>query len=140
MRAAALALVLAMNAPAAAEAPVVAAVDEAEVAVLGGALIDTGALVRARAIVEPSMFSAPRHGPIWSAFLALHDRGVTVDVITVAWLAWWTRSRVPPTSNTTPASSRSETDETGFGGPWTASASPSTPRPWTRSSTRRRSS
>ena len=41
MRAAALALVLAMNAPAAAEAPVVAAVDEAGVAVLGGALIDT---------------------------------------------------------------------------------------------------
>lgn len=57
---------------------------EAEVAVLGGMLIDSDAVARAMEIVSDAMFSAEAHRRIFRAALRLFERGQATDVIIVA--------------------------------------------------------
>ena len=55
----------------------------AEQAVISAGLLDASALKRCRDILEPKHFYAEAHRLIWEAMLAIADRGVAVDVVTV---------------------------------------------------------
>lgn len=57
---------------------------EAERAVLGGVLLDNGALADVEALVAPEQFYAPAHATIFGAMLALARRGEPIDVVTLA--------------------------------------------------------
>jgi len=56
---------------------------EAEQATLGAALIDDGAVARARAIVAPDAFYREAHQEIFAAVCRLDDEAAPVDVVTV---------------------------------------------------------
>lgn len=56
----------------------------AEKAVIGALLIDPDALERVSRIVGPEDFSRPAGRVIFAAMLALRDRGMAVDYVTVA--------------------------------------------------------
>jgi replicative DNA helicase len=57
---------------------------EAEVAVLGGVLIDPEAITAAAGVLTGEMFGSDRHRVIYAAALRLFDRGVTIDPVTIA--------------------------------------------------------
>jgi replicative DNA helicase len=57
---------------------------EAEVAVLGGMLIDATAVERAAGVVDEGMFYPEKHRRLFRAMLRLHERGDAIDVVTLA--------------------------------------------------------
>ncbi|MCB0216889.1 MAG: replicative DNA helicase [Chloroflexi bacterium] len=57
---------------------------EAEQAVLGSLLIDTGAVVRVAAALRADDFSRPAHGRIYEAVCALYEARQGIDLMTVA--------------------------------------------------------
>ena len=57
---------------------------EAEASVLGGMLIDTGAVAQAVEIVDDSMFFREGHRRLYRAMSRLFERGAVLDVITVS--------------------------------------------------------
>ncbi|HKR99283.1 MAG TPA: replicative DNA helicase [Candidatus Dormibacteraeota bacterium] len=56
---------------------------EAEQAVLGSLLIDTGAMALIRDVLEPEDFYNERHAHIYRAAVALADRGEPIDALTL---------------------------------------------------------
>lgn len=56
---------------------------EAEQSVLGSCLIDSSMITRVRQVVEPDDFYSDKHGNVFRAICALHDRKEPVDIITV---------------------------------------------------------
>jgi len=56
---------------------------EAEVAVLGGILLEQNALARALEILAPECFYKPGHRHVFQAAIALFERGDAVDIVTV---------------------------------------------------------
>ncbi len=56
---------------------------EAEVAVLGAMLLDKEAVARVLEILDPECFYHERHAVIFKAMLAMFDRAVTIDLITL---------------------------------------------------------
>jgi replicative DNA helicase len=56
---------------------------EAEEAVLGALLIDPDAIIRLSTILRPQDFYREKHGWIYDAVLALHERREPVDFLTV---------------------------------------------------------
>jgi replicative DNA helicase len=56
---------------------------EAEVALLGALFLDRSAIARCIEILEPAAFYHDHHRKIYEAILALFERGVPVDVVTV---------------------------------------------------------
>ena len=56
---------------------------DAEMAVLGSMLIEKDALIKATDILKPEHFYKSAHKQIFSAMLALSERGQAVDLITV---------------------------------------------------------
>lgn len=57
---------------------------EAEKAVLGGCIVDSGVIPKVAAILSPADFYLPSHRKIFEAILALWNRREPVDLITVA--------------------------------------------------------
>ncbi len=57
---------------------------DAERAVLGSVLIDHGALCEVMEFLHAEDFYKPAHGLIYGAMLALYERGLAADVVTVA--------------------------------------------------------
>src|SRR5690625_1143064 len=57
---------------------------EAEIAVLGGCLIDPEAILVARKIVTPEMLTAARHRLIYRAMLRAVDAGQAIDPVTIS--------------------------------------------------------
>jgi replicative DNA helicase len=56
----------------------------AEAPVVGGLLIDGGAVAEVAGVVGVDDFTSPRWREVYAAMLALHARGVAVDYVTVA--------------------------------------------------------
>ena len=56
---------------------------EAETYVLGGLLIDPGAVEAVRSIIEPPMFSHPATRTVYRSILAVVDAGTALDVLTL---------------------------------------------------------
>lgn len=54
---------------------------QAEIAVLGGLLLDQRLVARVREILATEMFQYPKHGWIFAAICALYDRGDPVDTV-----------------------------------------------------------
>ena len=60
---------------------------EAEEAILGGILLDPGAIVRVRDLLEPKHFYVGAHSSIYQAMLKLNERSEPTDLIAIAsWL------------------------------------------------------
>lgn len=57
---------------------------EAELAVLGAMFLERSAIARTIEILEPAAFYHDQHRKIYEAILALFERGVPVDIVTVA--------------------------------------------------------
>jgi replicative DNA helicase len=57
---------------------------EAELAVLGAMFLDRSAIARTIELLEPAAFYHDQHRKIYEAILALFERGVPVDTVTVA--------------------------------------------------------
>ena len=57
--------------------------EEAEKAVLGAVLIDAEAIKTVSTMLEPSDFYLDRHGEIYGGMIALHDKGVASDLVTL---------------------------------------------------------
>ncbi len=57
---------------------------EAEESVLGGVLLENGALDRALELVEPDDFYREAHRKIMRAMLSLHERNEPVDLVTLS--------------------------------------------------------
>jgi replicative DNA helicase len=58
--------------------------DDAELAVLGAMLLETGAIPRAAAILAPDDFWSARNQKVFQALIALYARNETADLITLA--------------------------------------------------------
>lgn len=58
--------------------------EQAELAILGACMIEVEAIQLARQFVEPAHFFASQRGAIFETVLRLHDKGESVDVITLA--------------------------------------------------------
>src|SRR5262245_54533250 len=56
----------------------------AERSVLAAMLLDSAAIALARALLDAATFDLDRHGQVFAAVCALHDRGETVDLVTVS--------------------------------------------------------
>lgn len=57
---------------------------EAELAVLGGMLLDTEAMARVMEILNPNYFYVPAHQTIYANIQALYERGQPVDILSLS--------------------------------------------------------